>query len=349
MKKKYTSLQLQIPEPCQQSWEEMIPLPGGRFCRHCEKTVVDFTRMADRDIARLYLRREGRVCGHFRQDQLNKRLPLPAPVSRWQKFRAIGALLSGLLLSGAAAAQTALQQPLIIVPSIGQKPGLQTASRLLKGIVTDEAGEPLIGAAIALAAADGPGRILAGTASLADGRFELKIPERAKQFHLTISYLGYEEQILELSPAELAGNQAIQVQLKAASYNLEEVQVIAYNSSMTSTMGLISGVAVVHEGEKEKKKELEPTTEQVEILHLFPNPFTTFVNVEFDQPQPGRLLFHLYDASGKLVFAQMGELPKGRQVIPLDFSGRHLPAGTYFLRISDSVGEIRTKPLVKVD
>ena len=34
----------------------------------------------------------------------------------------------------------------------------------------------------------------------------------------------YEEQILELSPAELAGNQAIQVQLKAASYNLEEVQ-----------------------------------------------------------------------------------------------------------------------------
>ena len=250
----------------------MTPLPGGRFCRHCEKTVVDFTRMTDRDIARLYLRREGRVCGHFRQDQLNKRLPLPASVSRWQKFRAIGALLSGLLLSGAAAAQTALQKPLIIVPSIGQKPGLQTASRLLKGIVTDEAGEPLIGAAIALAAADGPGRILAGTASLADGRFELKIPERAKQFHLTISYLGYEEQILELSPAELAGNQAIQVQLKAASYNLEEVQVIAYNSSMTSTMGLISGVAVVHKGKKNRKKSWKQPPKKWRLSSFSPIP-----------------------------------------------------------------------------
>ena len=87
----------------------------------------------------------------------------------------------------------------------------------------------------------------------------------------------------------------------------------------------------------------------MEALQLFPNPFTTFVNVEFDQPQPGRLLFHLYDASGKLVFAQTGELSQGEQLLLLDFSGRHLPPGTYFLRISDEVGEIRTKPLVKVD
>ena len=38
---------ISIPEPCSQPWEDMHSDKNGRFCRHCSKTVVDFTRMTD--------------------------------------------------------------------------------------------------------------------------------------------------------------------------------------------------------------------------------------------------------------------------------------------------------------
>lgn len=344
MKKKTTSLRLQIPDPCSESWEEMTPLPGGRYCRCCEKTVVDFTTMTGQQITRLYQRRQGRVCGRFYMDQLEKDLPLPEPAGRWQKFRALGALLSGLLLSGAAAAQTAVQKPAAAVQPSVQKPG-ETPARTVKGVVTDEAGEPLIGASIALT--DDTGRIITGTVSLEDGRFGLKIPANTGQLGLKFSYVGYDNQELELERAQLHEEKRIEVQMKQVSHELAEALVIAYRGPVMR--GLITGIVVARNGEKEEKKEPQAPVEEAEVVNLFPNPFTSFVNVELDLPEPGRLLFHLYDASGKLVFAQAEELPQGRQLLNLDLSGRCLPAGTYFLRISDEAGEVRTKPLVKVE
>ena len=63
--------QIRVDNPCQESWDRMHPLPGGRFCAHCEKTVVDFSHFTDRQLA-AYFRDAlpGRTCGRFRADQL---------------------------------------------------------------------------------------------------------------------------------------------------------------------------------------------------------------------------------------------------------------------------------------
>ena len=351
MKKKPANLHLQIPEPCSQNWEEMIPLPGGRFCHHCEKTVIDFTGMTDKQIASLYKRRQGRVCGLFRQGQLNRSLPLPEPVNRWQRFRAIGALLSGLLLNGVAAAQTAIQKPLAVIQAPVQEADEQStveAAGVLKGVVKDETGELLTGASVALFSGDGPGNLGAGTATDEKGRFELKIPAGIQQFWLVFSYVGYEEQAIVPIQAITNPEKDIEVQMKRAAYELPGVEVLA--PAMVHVTGLLTGMAVsIQDGNEKGKEAIAVPEEPVSIHKVFPNPFTSHLHVELDQDKPGAVLFHLYDANGKLVFAQAEELPAGKQVTALNLSGRHLPAGAYFLRISDETGEIRTKPLVKAE
>ena len=102
-----------------------------------------------------------------------------------------------------------------------------------------------------------------------------------------------------------------------------------------------------------RKDEPIPMKLEVELLDLrklevYPNPFISTLNVEMEVKTAQTYLFHLYNEAGQLVFAESRELTAGLQPLQLDLVQRHLPEGSYFLRISDDAGEIRTKRLVKV-
>ena len=68
---------LSIAEPCHENWNGMLPEEKGRFCASCQKTVVDFTNMSDRQIADYFKKPAGSVCGRFYNDQLNRPISLP--------------------------------------------------------------------------------------------------------------------------------------------------------------------------------------------------------------------------------------------------------------------------------
>src|SRR6201995_415601 len=76
---------IQIPEPCQQSWHKMLPEYKGRYCPHCAKTVVDFTAMTDAQIVDLFEKSNGKLCGRFESAQLSKEINKVEPVTYWQK------------------------------------------------------------------------------------------------------------------------------------------------------------------------------------------------------------------------------------------------------------------------
>src|SRR5436190_16859323 len=98
-------LQLQVPTPCHENWENMTATDKGRFCDSCQKQVIDFSNKSDREIAMFFKKPStGSVCGRFMEDQLNRDIEIPKKRIPWLKYF-FQFLLPGFLLSMKATAQ----------------------------------------------------------------------------------------------------------------------------------------------------------------------------------------------------------------------------------------------------
>lgn len=80
-------LQLSIPIPCHENWEVMTPVEKGKFCGSCQKQVVDFSDMSDRQVAEFFKKPStGSVCGRFMTDQLDRNIEIPKKRIPWVKY-----------------------------------------------------------------------------------------------------------------------------------------------------------------------------------------------------------------------------------------------------------------------
>ena len=63
---------INIPKPCNENWNSMLPNKNGRFCNSCDKTVVDFTKMNTIEIQKYFIENSNkeRICGHFKSNQV---------------------------------------------------------------------------------------------------------------------------------------------------------------------------------------------------------------------------------------------------------------------------------------
>jgi hypothetical protein len=60
------NFKVNIPNPCNEKWNNMTPNKEGRFCDSCNLTVVDFTSMSIEEIKAYFSEKEGqRICGHY--------------------------------------------------------------------------------------------------------------------------------------------------------------------------------------------------------------------------------------------------------------------------------------------
>ena len=99
MRKKNT-IQFDIPEPCDQKWENMQEKGQGRFCTQCEKTIIDFSHKTDREIALIYKACNGEICGRFHEEQLMRDIALNTEISNNKGLKTAGLVLSGALMVG---------------------------------------------------------------------------------------------------------------------------------------------------------------------------------------------------------------------------------------------------------
>lgn len=55
---------------CDQAWDDMPTVTGGRMCMRCSRTIVDFRRMTSDQIAAVHLSSDAPVCGLYHDEQL---------------------------------------------------------------------------------------------------------------------------------------------------------------------------------------------------------------------------------------------------------------------------------------
>nr|WP_294858931.1 hypothetical protein [uncultured Fluviicola sp.] len=122
---KAKAVKYSIQNPCDKSWNDMVPETTGRFCGSCEKTVVDFTGMSDFSIVDyLESHKTEKVCGRFTKPQLDRVYQLNQPV--FAPSFDLRAVVLGLALTTFSAvhsfAQTEPREPIRIDTTINVPP-----------------------------------------------------------------------------------------------------------------------------------------------------------------------------------------------------------------------------------
>ncbi|HEY0031206.1 MAG TPA: energy transducer TonB [Bacteroidia bacterium] len=80
-----------VPDPCHESWQNMLPQQNGRYCGSCQKVVVDFTNKTNQEILDYINANSGKkMCGTFKKQQLPQ---IPPPPHHEKSIRFLAALL----------------------------------------------------------------------------------------------------------------------------------------------------------------------------------------------------------------------------------------------------------------
>ncbi|MBX2875291.1 MAG: carboxypeptidase-like regulatory domain-containing protein [Saprospiraceae bacterium] len=169
----------------------MTTAEKGRHCESCEKEVIDFTNMSDRELLNLLANTSGNLCGRFKTIQLNRQFSLQKSEVSSSQWAKIGLLAANLLMVVPAAGQ---EKPTESDP-VEQRVIAQSEYWDLKGKVVNEEGEPLAGASILL-----QGRST-GTVSDLDGEFVVSIHYYDRR--MWVSYMGYSTQEILLDDKSL--------------------------------------------------------------------------------------------------------------------------------------------------
>ncbi|MBL0155069.1 MAG: carboxypeptidase-like regulatory domain-containing protein [Chitinophagaceae bacterium] len=320
-------IQLNISEPCHENWEAMTPDDKGRFCASCQKQVVDFSVMSDREIAQFFKKPStGSVCGRFMSDQLDR--PIEAPKKRipWLKhFFSI--FLPAMFFSMKATSQTKLGKVIktthrdtvkpeipIIMGGISYEPcvkpphtisipikGEVDIMRQFTGVVVDESGQPVPWASVET------GKIGKGTVADKDGKFSFNQNAVDPNGTVYISSAGFERKAI---PAKTFFSQSgpFKVILKANEW-LPEVVVTVFRDyscvrSVTGAVTMIKGdtlVAKTPDRSDTAKTAKDPV--RIPEFKVYPNPVAAgaSLTIETKNFENGTYQFTVVGMSGQVI------------------------------------------------
>ncbi|SFN93740.1 CarboxypepD_reg-like domain-containing protein [Chitinophaga sp. YR627] len=227
--RKKNPVTLSIPQSCHESWQDMTPDEKGKFCQHCQKSVIDFTNMSDHEIANLMNRSKGQLCGRLHVSQLNREIYTTEKHTPWMK---IAAMISALTLTAPAMSAKAAA---IATVQLNEKEDIIAkgdTTIVVSGHVVDTTADhkPLPGIEVVLKG----GKIKNITDTT--GAFTLHLPTDIKRedLLLIISSIGYQTQILPISSPELQQN--IVVALVPQQFDIEGVVLGGVHSWRPSTV-----------------------------------------------------------------------------------------------------------------
>jgi hypothetical protein len=336
------AIHLDIPEPCHENWQQMTPNEQGRHCMSCQKTVVDFTMMSDKEVLAYFTKTTSHVCGRFANDQLQRDIAMVPEKKRLSLGYFWSMVIATFLVTGKTYAQgkpvvkkvkpveqRPLDQPIILGKIYMPEKPVAADPVTLSGVVLDaQTREPLRGVSITIM---GNNR---GIASNSQGAFALKQPYK-KKHSLEISCLGYETQVKELTPD--MDWKHINIYLVPKPVALQSVEVVGYeNRCYQTTVGLIATTHRVTKGQQLKRMVLDSMPGFMKKdVRVYPNPVVRgrAVNITLRLPQTGEYKGELIAAGGQVIAVQSIRITGKEQQVNIP-TQTAWSAGIYWLRIT---------------
>ncbi len=340
-------LQLSIPKPCHENWDAMTPVQQGKFCGSCQKQVVDFSDMSDRQVAEFFKKPStGSVCGRFMTDQLERDIAIPKKRIPWFKYFFQFALPAFLVSIKASAQKTQGKikitkvaadttrkpvcdrptmgivarpihpEPLvgdtIVLPSVKGEinPVITNEKRVVTGVVTDEKGDPLPGASVVIKGTR--------TGTFADNNGEFKILAKTADV-LLANGAG-----LDPTEATIGAGNKVSITVKRIVLGGTWVGMISVSGPKKS----------------KKKKEvpvlIQPVKDNTEeLFKVFPNPVSsgTNLNIEWKHAEEGYYNLQLLNQSGQSVYQKEIWIDADARLLSIDVPS--VSTGSYLLLLAN--------------
>ncbi|HEY4149890.1 MAG TPA: carboxypeptidase regulatory-like domain-containing protein [Chitinophagaceae bacterium] len=359
-------IRMQIQQPCHENWNNMTPGEQGRHCSLCQKTVVDFSILSDREIMDYISQHaHGDTCGRLSDSQLNRMVERPRERTvSWKYFWSVA--LGSLLLSYRSVAQQVKPSKSKTVnrgvnPKVNAAPVGITMGKVrfappsnqpvyeVHGRVVDETGQPVVGASITLNNTGGEAR------TNGEGQFVFRTTDIAN-LEWSVSSIGYKP----LSPGKLDTKQVkslnitdrnqVTVQLgdlilKRQYKELEQVVVIEYGTvgrlHITGMVTTILRDTLVSKVQR-KINDLVGSS----YVKVYPNPVTAggSFNVQFNMKETGEYNVQFMDTSGRIVGGKRLMIAETGQVESF-FAAAFEGHGAYFIRVINKNGKVYSAKL----
>jgi hypothetical protein len=340
-------IQLQIPEPCHEDWNNMSATEQGRFCMACKKEVIDFSAMTDREILRHISSAVTGVCGRADNAQLNRVLTsAPEPRKLWWRYW-MGIAASIVMIVSKSNAQVKTPTEIItlaptlikgdtaveiVVGRIAPAPKKNKGMLIIYGSVLDNSNNPIPYASVKLKNSN------SGVAADSAGNFVLEANAVMSNCELEISSVGYEPKVIKLSQRQNIQSLATENNhTKLITENIILKQstmgevVVEASSRLTSRMAGLMATCVRYTI-FEKVKNLIAGDNEIKV---YPNPITmnSSFRLVFNLKDPGEYIIRFTDASGRMIASRQLNIAIKNQLE--NFSGTMFhAAGVYFASVS---------------
>jgi len=337
-------LTLSVANPCSESWDQMSPRPGGRFCSSCSKTVVNFATMTDQQVLDWFEGHAGSVCGRFHPAQLGRPLAAEPPSKKsslgryWHYFLAFLLSSSELAAQGQPAKPPTTQQVRIgeeaghLIGDTVMAPERTSPPTVLHGRLVDEYGRSVPFASILY-------KEHAGLFADSGGCFSIPAANLTGVSTLTITAIGYETLKVNLKTLNLAAGVQPLLIMKMEPLVLGKVATVVHRrrrKPIADTIAVLKDtVATCFNFPKTN-------------LTLYPNPVPrgNSITISAQLEKSGTYGVQLFDLSGTLLQSTTADRDQlsGHFTLPLPAT---MSPGTYLVRISHpALNKVYTQQIV---
>jgi hypothetical protein len=324
-----------IPKPCHQDWSKMTPTQKGKFCSACNKQVVDFSLMSDNQVLNFLSHQQGKLCGRFDAEQLQR--PLIETKIKKKKSWWMALIMPLLFLFDKSEAQKnkttgdtvysmsgstknlpellknkmAINEPGKFTGTMGMIAPITTKQITITGKIVDENNEPLVGATV-----NQKGTRHATFTDTA-GNFIINISGNTDAVTIVASFIGYEP--VEKKIEKNQSNTYIQMKMHAVT--MGDVVVVGY----TVRPKPVKSIDTV----KTAVKKLFGS-----MYKIYPNPVTNGSLINLQIKNAGHYQMQLLDNQSRLVQAEEVNIDGNNSTTSIQLPS-NIAAGIYYLRLID--------------